>query len=573
MKQHSCSGVARLLVALAILITTFITLPHAHAGTTVKFVNNRTAAALLPYGGMAPIMDIEVTSDGARDEVVTSFDFAAVGGVAKTPIRVDIYVYENTVPGSLGRYVGTTVFSASSKMYLDVYLDFYQGLQDTRVLTVYAASRDTVNAGTVFGMRPIAVNGNGGSTILQSDQSMQLTLNTNLKIGTVKWQGGDGNITASAEHQNQLLGTFDVTVANENVTFTDLPMYITYYGKVDGISKITLQDEFGNKLAGPADLEEDGTGHGGYCFFSGPLKLSRGTHTIQVRGNPGHSGHNAIIACSFNAQRYAEQIVTLRGDTYSYWLMPDQPSFYMQSTKIATPAFNYTVRSAQSTIVSPGQRVLLGYIVINEDTNSDTTFEGILYKSVRLKFSQPIKGLLENLTLRFDWSLQYATTDMNFINNNEVQLNFINTVSTGRLTKNTRLLVEADVAEVGKVEEFTMYVEDETFKAVGADYGVSANAESVDSISFTIKIGPPADLWKGGHIQWQNRVAVTAQSDYYQFDIATLEAGRYVVQVSQGVDQPWLSVVEYNAQAESVAKVTTPPLVRKSEMFFRVKRL
>jgi hypothetical protein len=80
-----------------------------------------------------------------------------------------------------------------------------------------------------------------------------------------------------------------------------------------------------------------------------------------------------------------------------------------------------------------------------------------------------------------------------------------------------------------------MYVEDETFVAVGADYGVRANAQSVDSTSLTVKIGPPENLYAGGHIQWFNRVAVTPQSEYYLLDIATLEAGRYVVQASQGV--------------------------------------
>ncbi len=573
MKRNTQSVVARLVIALVVLIATFATLPHSHAGTTVEFYNNRVLASVLPNGGMAPILDIKVTSDGARDEAITSFSFATDGGVSKTPVGVDIYLYEQTVPGSIGRFVAKSNFRAGVQMNFDVYLDFFQGLADERHLTVYAKSHDEANNNLVFGIRPLGVGGNSQVNILQVDPSMQLTLNSSLKIGSVRWQGGEGNLTASAEHQNQLLGTFDLTVQRELVIATDWPLRIDTYGKVDGIRQVTLQDEFGNKLAGPVDLEDDGTGRGGYCFFSGQIMLSTGTRTIQVRGNPGRSGYNASIMCSFDARPEAEQTITMQGNTYSYWLTPEAPSIYMQSTKIATPTFNYSVRSAQSTIVSPGERVLLGYIAINEDVSDNTKFERIRYNSVRLKFSQPIKGLLENLTLRFDGSLQYATAGMNFINNNEVQLNFVNPVITDRLAKNVRLLVEADVAEVGEIEAFTMYVEDEDFKAVGADYGVPANAQSVDSISFTIKIGPPADLWKGGHIQWQNRVAVTAQSDYYQLDVATLEAGRYAVQVSQGIDQPWLSVVEYNAQAESVAKVTTPPLVRKDQMFFRVKRL
>jgi hypothetical protein len=146
---------------------------------------------------------------------------------------------------------------------------------------------------------------------------MLLTLNTNLKVGMVKWQGGDGNITAAADRQNQLLGTFDVIVENETVEFSDLPVRIEYYGTIAGIRQVTLQDELGNRLAGPVDLEDDGTGRGGYCFFSN-LKLNRGTQTIQVRGTPGVSGYNASIMCSIDARPEAEQSVTLKGYTYGY---------------------------------------------------------------------------------------------------------------------------------------------------------------------------------------------------------------------------------------------------------------
>jgi hypothetical protein len=575
MKRHVNSGVARLFTVLAFLVTTLFVAPQSYAATA-RFYNDRVSGSVLPYGGMAPILDIEVSSDGSRDEIVSGFEFTTVDGESETPIGVDIYVYENTVPGSLGRFVGKSNFRAGVRLVIDAYLDFYQGLRDTRHLTVYAKSRDLANSGVTFAIRPLRVNGNGDLQIVQIDRSMWLTLYSSVKLGVVRWKSDDGNIVASAQHQNQLLGTFDITVENEQVVFSDMPVRIEYYGHVEGISQITLQDGLGNRLAGPVDLEDDGTGRGGYCFFSN-LKLNRGSQTIQVRGTPGKSGYNASVMCSIDARPDAEQVVSLKGYTYSYWLTPEAPSLYMQSTKIATPTFRYEVHGAQSTVVSPGKRVLLGYIILNKDADSDTRFEGIIYKSVRLKFDRSIKGLLENMALRFDWSLNNATADMNFVSDSEVQLNFINQVVTGRDVQNVRLLIEADVADIAEAKEFTMYVEDQTFVAVGADYGVRANAQSVDSTSITFKIGPPDNRQTGGHIQWVKRVAWNVPGsgphDYYELDVATLEAGQYSIQMAYGIDQPWTNIVTYIGKPESVAKVTTPVIVQKPEIYFRVVRV